>query len=235
MWSQRVSPCSMGEILTVLPLLLTQVKMLYRLVSCIPVSAEEELIPPTCLSSMNSTISSATSPIPQQHMFIPPHASTVPPSEATPQVFLPHAKTPGPSTSRDKAKVKTVNFTEETHGKSVVSTGKIPKPSGEVGRKGRGGYNLDEKLNWDEEDLAKFKAFIQHQIDKYLNTMQSRTAQDINAMNKTCKNFAILENYENNWPAMDIIHLHLKYLSRKHKENVKVKVSTPEQKGKTWA
>ena len=33
----------------------------------------------------------------------------------------------------------------------------IPKPPGEVGRPGRGGYNLDDALKWDSESLRKLK------------------------------------------------------------------------------
>jgi hypothetical protein len=34
---------------------------------------------------------------------------------------------------------------------------KIPKPSGEPGRPGRGGYNLDEAINWDPATFRKLK------------------------------------------------------------------------------
>ena len=36
----------------------------------------------------------------------------------------------------------------------------IPKPSGEAGRPGHGGYNLEDALDWDPKDFAKLKAFI---------------------------------------------------------------------------
>jgi hypothetical protein len=34
---------------------------------------------------------------------------------------------------------------------------KIPKPSGEPGRPGRGGYNLGEAINWDPATFRKLK------------------------------------------------------------------------------
>lgn len=34
---------------------------------------------------------------------------------------------------------------------------KIPKPQGEVGRPGRGGYALSDVLDWDKDTLKKFK------------------------------------------------------------------------------
>jgi hypothetical protein len=36
----------------------------------------------------------------------------------------------------------------------------IPKPSGKAGRPGRGGYNLEDALDWDPKDFAKLKVFI---------------------------------------------------------------------------
>ena len=34
---------------------------------------------------------------------------------------------------------------------------KIAKPSGEVGRPGRGGYSLDQVLNWNPRRMSEFK------------------------------------------------------------------------------
>jgi hypothetical protein len=37
------------------------------------------------------------------------------------------------------------------------SESKIPKPEGEVGRPGRGGYSLETALSWDAERFKKLK------------------------------------------------------------------------------
>lgn len=167
---QQVPPYCKGEIPAILPLLLMQVKILYRLVSCIPVSAEEELVLPTCQTSTNPRGCAILPPVSPQCIFIPPHTSTLPPQVATPPVLQPCAKTPNPSSlygkSMAKEKVKTVNFSEEKEGDeedySLLSEGfpiedKIPKPWGEMKRPGRGGYNLEKQLNWNDEVLERFK------------------------------------------------------------------------------
>lgn len=174
---RRVPPYCQGEIPTILPLLSTQVEILYRPVSRIPVSAEEELAPPTCqtpTNPMGCVTPKATPPAPPQRIFIPPRASTLPPRAVTPPVLQPHAQTPNPSSSKGKSvakgKAKTVNFSEdkgedEEEEYSSLSEieeieEKIPKPRGEIGRPGRGGYNLEKQLNWDGVVLERFKVNI---------------------------------------------------------------------------
>ena len=117
---RRVPPYCQGEIPAILPLLLTQVEILYRPVSCIPVSAEEELALPTChtpTNPMGCVTPKATPPAPSQCIFIPPHASTLPPWVVTPPVLQPCAQTPNPSSSKGKSeakgKAKTDNFSED--------------------------------------------------------------------------------------------------------------------------
>ena len=43
------------------------------------------------------------------------------------------------------------------HSEDEINTMMIPKPTGEVGRPGRGGYNLQEALDWDVDLLRKLK------------------------------------------------------------------------------
>lgn len=54
------------------------------------------------------------------------------------------------------------NGEEERDGEGYEDTfdnsdAKIPKPSGEVGRPGRGGYNLQAQLNWSASDFDRVK------------------------------------------------------------------------------
>ena len=53
---------------------------------------------------------------------------------------------------------------EDSDSESVMSTstdvseeGKIPKPEGEPGRPGRGGYNLERAVNWPAKDYKRLK------------------------------------------------------------------------------
>ncbi|KAL4064089.1 hypothetical protein V8B97DRAFT_2026176 [Scleroderma yunnanense] len=126
--------------------------MVYQLVVCIPVLAEEELVPSTW-----DTDTLFPAP-PLQHAFIVPvHTSTT------------------PQASSSGGKGSTVNFRggsksgEDSKGEryshilllsplsEVELVAKIQKPPGEAGRPGRGRYNIDDKLNWDESELMWFK------------------------------------------------------------------------------
>ncbi|KAI5985320.1 hypothetical protein EDC04DRAFT_2913876 [Pisolithus marmoratus] len=45
-------------------------------------------------------------------------------------------------------------------------TKKIPKPNGEVGRLGWGGYNLKDQLGWGEDGFKKLKRFVKKVVKK---------------------------------------------------------------------
>jgi hypothetical protein len=68
--------------------------------------------------------------------------------------------------SRDMPQTPTTNIIDKSNptitpsvdSKPLVENdGLVPKPSGEVGRRGSRGYSLDQTLKWQEEDLAKLK------------------------------------------------------------------------------
>lgn len=48
----------------------------------------------------------------------------------------------------------------DSEASAVVGSRKIPKPPGEVGRPGRGGYALSRVLSWDKDTLKKFKVGV---------------------------------------------------------------------------
>ncbi|KAI5993533.1 hypothetical protein EDD15DRAFT_2196529 [Pisolithus albus] len=101
---------------------------------------------------------------------------------------------------------------------SLEPEAKIPKPPGEVGRPGRGGYNLEEHLKWPDHEMRGLKRVIHAAVKKYLDTTKSRTFQDLEAIKKAKRRFSQLEDYENCWPVLDLIHLRLKYLSSRHRQ-----------------
>ncbi|KAJ3754710.1 hypothetical protein EV360DRAFT_73478, partial [Lentinula raphanica] len=47
--------------------------------------------------------------------------------------------------------------------------GKIPKPVGEVGRPGRGGYNLRIQLQWQDDRFERVKKFINKAVDEKMD------------------------------------------------------------------
>lgn len=82
---------------------------------------------------------------------------------------------------------------------------KIPKPEGEAGRPGRGGYNLETALHWDASRFKKFKvrsnimllrrssSYSSHQehvhrsIEKHCDASRSKTHQDCVALDSVQK------------------------------------------------
>ncbi|KAI6030170.1 hypothetical protein EDC04DRAFT_101086 [Pisolithus marmoratus] len=94
---------------------------------------------------------------------------------------------------------------------------KIPKPNGEAGRPGRGGYNLEEQLGWSADDFKKLKRFINKAMEQHLDTTKCRSLQDLNALGTVCDlataKFPDLENFAHCWPVLDQIQMRLKYLS----------------------
>ena len=51
--------------------------------------------------------------------------------------------------------------------------GKIPKPEGEPGRPGRGGYNLERAINWSNKDYKRLKVFISYSLCLTFNWFSS--------------------------------------------------------------
>ncbi|KAI6163466.1 hypothetical protein EDD17DRAFT_1756048 [Pisolithus thermaeus] len=94
---------------------------------------------------------------------------------------------------------------------------KIPKPSGEAGRPGRGGYNLEDQLGWGEDSFKNLKQFVNKAIKKHLDTTKCRSQQDRQALDTMCNlvtaKFPDMDSFENCWPILDLIQMCLKYLS----------------------
>ncbi|KIM57177.1 hypothetical protein SCLCIDRAFT_29021 [Scleroderma citrinum Foug A] len=92
---------------------------------------------------------------------------------------------------------------------------KIPKPSGEAGRPGRGGYNLQDQLGWSNEEFKTMKRFVHKEIKKRLDLTKCRSLQERKAM-EVIRDLAItkfpdLNDFEDCWPVLDLIQLRLKY------------------------
>ncbi|KAJ3751643.1 hypothetical protein EV360DRAFT_89526 [Lentinula raphanica] len=92
---------------------------------------------------------------------------------------------------------------------------KIPKPLGEAGRPGRGGYNLRDALNWPEERYGKVKRYINGIVQDKLECTLPYTEQPLLALKQvrdlaTAK-YPFLTQYRDNWPIDDFIRSQLKY------------------------
>jgi hypothetical protein len=137
----------MGDGILPMPLLSFQAEMIYQPCTPVIVSAMEEM----------ATSPASTKKLPSVH-FAPR-----PPKLARleTEIILPEASdgqlqkrqrlehSPAPSES-------SLSSLDE----DLVGSGKVPKPHGEAGRPGRGGYNLEEKLGWGEHESNKLKVGI---------------------------------------------------------------------------
>ncbi|KAG2343150.1 hypothetical protein BDR05DRAFT_948537 [Suillus weaverae] len=114
-------------------------------------------------------------------------------------------------------KYKDVKFVEM--GGVQDPKGQIPKPPGEPGCPGRGGYTLNEALDWNPRAYAKFKhqKFMQNLIEEHLDMTKCTSSKDHALLRVVCDKavdaFLDLENYEGFWLLNDMIMMCLKYTS----------------------
>ncbi|KAL5537299.1 hypothetical protein ACEPAF_1122 [Sanghuangporus sanghuang] len=111
------------------------------------------------------------------------------------------------------------NENESSDGyESRASSSLIRKPPGEVGRPGRGGYNLQTLLRnygWSTKSFEKMREYIFKLIDKHLDTGLSFIYQDDEAVqtvvDAATKHFPQFKDFKNAWPILDFCKMRLKY------------------------
>ncbi|KAG1833608.1 hypothetical protein DFJ58DRAFT_736046 [Suillus subalutaceus] len=100
---------------------------------------------------------------------------------------------------------------------SLLEDLKIPKPAGEFGHPGHGGYTLYEALDWNPKVYAKFKKNMHNFIEDHLDTTKCASAQSPTLLkvvrDKALVGFPDLENYSNLWLVNNMIMTRLKYTS----------------------
>ncbi len=106
----------------------------------------------------------------------------------------------------------------------------IPKPRGQVGRPKLGGYNLQETLGWSSRvyesvvvrchhlgrtKLTNSQDLVHKLTKEKLDLSKSFSKQEKKKIVKVCEavrhEYAILKDYEHDWPVRDMLQLHLKY------------------------
>ncbi|KAL0572175.1 hypothetical protein V5O48_009788 [Marasmius crinis-equi] len=96
---------------------------------------------------------------------------------------------------------------------------KIPKPEGEAGRPKRGGYDLEEKLGWDDKLLSQVKSFVKSQVISKLKCSIPFTSQQSDKLEEirssSIGKFPRLKQYEDCWVVDDLIRCNLKYQKQK--------------------
>ncbi|KAJ3756599.1 hypothetical protein EV361DRAFT_869792 [Lentinula raphanica] len=91
---------------------------------------------------------------------------------------------------------------------------KIAKPPGEVGRPGRGGYNLQKVLGWSKADYDEVKDFIKilvRRLDCSIPFTEHSLFEIDSIRTKAIARFEFLALYSNDWVVDDFIRSRLKY------------------------
>ncbi|KAI6015891.1 hypothetical protein BKA83DRAFT_4129323 [Pisolithus microcarpus] len=206
-------PSLRPEALQPLPLLSSQMELEYQQVLRMVVVSQQEM----CVIKTHV-------PLGEGVKAKPPHSNRTPgpspPSSLRPAKAVSFASTVLPENERLLSPSPSDSSLSSLE--SLEPKAKIPKPPGEVGRLGRGGYNLEEHLKWPDNETRGLKEtgqrVIHAAVKKYLDTTKSRTFQDLEAVKKAKRRFQQLEDYENCWPVLNLIHLCLKYLSSRHRQ-----------------
>ncbi|PPQ81836.1 hypothetical protein CVT25_013476 [Psilocybe cyanescens] len=99
----------------------------------------------------------------------------------------------------------------------------IPKPVGEPGHPGSGGFNLEDILQntyqWTKKDVESLLAHIQKEATRTLRANASYRSQNQMLINNICDkamdadHWPVLANYDNCWPVRSALKLILKYKS----------------------
>ncbi|KAJ3898181.1 hypothetical protein F5879DRAFT_995061 [Lentinula edodes] len=91
----------------------------------------------------------------------------------------------------------------------------IPKPPGEVGRPGRGGYSLFEVLGWPKKKYDKVKKFVNGLVEDHLDCelpMGEQSAANVKRVRQQAvEKYTFLKEYSGLWAVDDFIRNHLKY------------------------
>ncbi|KAG6373935.1 hypothetical protein JVT61DRAFT_6097 [Boletus reticuloceps] len=219
-----------------MPLLSYQTEIVYQTTTPVIISAGEEMLTgayhaPTRVSLQIINKRSNT-PIPPAHQFKVVRVITPSPEgseESASYQRSEHSPTP------------TESSLSSLESKDDTQIGRIPKPNGEAGRPGRGGYNLEEKLGWGEDGFKELKnlhneqKFVNKAIRCHLDVTKCRSLQDRQALDsvkykvsqttycqwrnhtywslQALERFPDLIDFENCWPVFDLIQLRLKYTS----------------------
>ncbi|KAI6096458.1 hypothetical protein F5141DRAFT_1067701 [Pisolithus sp. B1] len=185
-----------------------------------------------------TTTSRATTPTATTSRATTPRVKT--PRAATPRAQSPMGQMPAPTA---KGKLVTIEApssdskcseSSPAPSESSLSTleselggnDKISKPSGEAGRPGHGGYNLEEQLGWGDDSFKSLKRFVNKAIKKHLDVTKCRSQQHRRALDTVCDlavvEFPDLSTFENCWPVLDLIQMHLKYLSSRARQEKRI-------------
>ncbi|OCH84647.1 hypothetical protein OBBRIDRAFT_839551 [Obba rivulosa] len=111
---------------------------------------------------------------------------------------------------------------------------KIAKPAGEVGCPNRGGYKLEDVIQWNTSWMRIFKSLINRLVDEHLDAMRSFMGQSDKQLHmvhdEAVKFLPDLGTYDQEWPVTDAVKLRLKYTSAKARQHAQDAVSMATKK-----
>ncbi|KAF9072146.1 hypothetical protein BDP27DRAFT_1418288 [Rhodocollybia butyracea] len=145
----------------------------------------------------------------------------------------------GPSRDRQRSSTPVPSEAprEQTDESDSNIDNKVPKPPGEVGRPGRGGYNLRVQLQWTDEKYDKIKAFINKLVNDKLDCTISITQQIATKLEavqaQAISKYPLLDEYRDHWVLNDFIKNRLKVCKAAlHKEELEKVAAEAQKKGK---
>ncbi|GAW02568.1 hypothetical protein LENED_004231 [Lentinula edodes] len=111
-----------------------------------------------------------------------------------------------------------------------IYDGKIEKPTGGVGKPGRGGYNLLRvALKWPEKRFNEVKKFIDETVEAKLDCLQPLGKQQYLKLEEVrtlaVAKFSFLEEYRGDWVVYDFIRCRLKYRKQALKRTASMKAA----------
>lgn len=122
--------------------------------------ADEVLVPQASIVPAARASSSTPAPefkLAKRRLKHSDHSSSPYPKKAAFPRSRSRSRTPLPSDSASSLDSLSDSDSSSTSGASLSEDLKIPKPAGEPGRPGRGGYTLYEALDWNPKAYTKFK------------------------------------------------------------------------------
>ncbi|KAL0064352.1 hypothetical protein AAF712_008652 [Marasmius tenuissimus] len=122
------------------------------------------------------------------------------------------AATQGPSAG-ERATVTQEPSDSENYGMEEAE--KIPKPRGEVGRPGGGGYHLERALGWPKAKFEQVTGFVRQQVLSIMDCAVPFTQQPEAELERvraaSVREFPWLSTYKDLWVIDDMVRSRLKY------------------------
>lgn len=143
---------------TPLPLLASQEEMIYHPTSRVIISAATEMTLTT--KSKNQTVPAKRTLATPAFRNVTPQPKPKPSTGMKSVTFsrpLDDANSEAEQSERSRSRSPSESSLSSLDSETETEDIKIPKPVGEAGRPGRGGYNLEEQMAWEDQRVKSLK------------------------------------------------------------------------------